>query len=186
MTRSRLPLWAVLSLPFALVLSLVVGTLVYSHQKSVHQLINAEGVNVLRSNNAHVTTLLGQYLELPFQTHLTLADTIQRQRLFNANNLSSVQDYFYGVFTDILVPHFKQLEMIQLGTESGNFVGFQREADGQLSLMLKDQRTGSKLEVHRNSGPQIDQLTTTLAYAPGTNRYRGASSQDGQSFTSAA
>ena len=156
MTRHRFSLWVVLLAPFVVVLSLVVITLAHFNQKNVRQLVSVESINMLRSNNEHLAGMLRQYLEVPFQAQLTIAETLVQQGIYKADNLESVETYFKAMLSGALSRYFQQIEMIQLGTETGNFVGFQRIADGSLSLYLKDKRTGDDLYVMPRGGPTVD------------------------------
>lgn len=164
LSKLRLPLWLALSLPFAVVLLLVVGILLASHQRSITRLIDEKGANLLSASSDHVHGRLKQYLELPFQLQLPVTDSIVRQAMYAPGDISRIQDYLHGVFRDVYVPHFKQMEMLQLGTEGGEFVGIRREPQERTSLFLKDHRTADKLVAYHTESAQVRE--TVAVYDP--------------------
>ena len=158
MSKIRLPLWLALSLPFAVVLMLVFGILIASHQTTVSRAIDEESVNLLKASSDHVHTRLEHYLERPFELQLFIADSIVRQSLYTPGDLSRIEVFFRGVFKDIVAPNYKQIPMLQMGTEQGEYIGVSSNLDGLTSLTLKDNRTANKLIAYKPESTDIRKI----------------------------
>ncbi len=155
MSKICLPLWLALSLPFAVVLMLVFAILMASHQRSVTRLIDEAGANLLNASSDHVHGRLKQYLELPFQLQTLLTDCIVRQKMYEPGDISRIQTYLNDIFKAVYIPNFKQFEMLQIGTKSGEFSGIHREPQGATSLSLKDNRTDDKLVYYQTESTEV-------------------------------
>lgn len=134
---------------------LIFAILMASHQRSVTRLIDEAGTRLLDASSAHVHGRLKQYLELPFQLQMQVTDGIVRQKMYTPGNMGQIQAYLHGIFRDIYIPNFKQMEMLQLGTESSEFVGIHREPQERTSLFLKDHRTADKLIVYQTESTKV-------------------------------
>jgi EAL domain-containing protein (putative c-di-GMP-specific phosphodiesterase class I)/GGDEF domain-containing protein len=136
-----------LSVPFALVLSLVILLMALMHYRTVSQMGEHEAVNFLRSSNAQVASELSRLLALPFHLQRLAALQIARSNYYTPGDLRAVQQYLEQSFNAVYLSDDTHVSMVQLGTENGDFVAVSFRPEDGMALHLKDQRTAGALVV---------------------------------------
>lgn len=131
-----------LSLPFALVMSLVILLMALTHYRAVNEMGEHEAVNFLRSSNAQVASELSRLLALPFHLQRLTALQIARAHYLMPGDLHAVQEYLEQSFNAVYLSDDTHVSMVQLGTEDGDFVAVSFRPEDGMALHLKDQRTG--------------------------------------------
>ncbi|WP_249185347.1 EAL domain-containing protein [Moritella sp. 5] len=102
---------------------------------------------LLNSYSENIKTNLDHFLEQPFDTTLAIADNIQRNQLYQASDLTKIEDYLHSAISDIYYQQ-KQISTISFGSENKDYVGFSKNEDQDVSLILKDKRTNYELEFY--------------------------------------
>ncbi|WP_255546878.1 bifunctional diguanylate cyclase/phosphodiesterase [Moritella sp. 36] len=102
---------------------------------------------LLTSYSENIKTNLDHFLEQPFDTTLAIADNIQRNQLYQASDLTKVEDYLHSAISDIYYQQ-KQISTISFGSENKDYVGFRKNEDQDVSLILQDKRTNYELEFY--------------------------------------
>ncbi|MGR6778370.1 bifunctional diguanylate cyclase/phosphodiesterase [Moritella viscosa] len=102
---------------------------------------------LLNSYSENIKTNLDRFLEQPFNTTLAIADNIQRNQLYQASDLTKIEDYLHSAISDIYYQQ-KQISTISFGSENKDYVGFRKNEDQDVSLILQDKRTNYELEFY--------------------------------------
>lgn len=142
-------------IPFTLLLLLTVAVLTFVQNSNYERMLNEISVKLLSSYSENVSNNLDRFLEQPFNTTLTIADSIQRNHLDQSDDLTQIENYLHAAITDIYRDQ-QQISTIAYGSEQQEYIGFRRHADKTLSLILQDQRTNNTLQFYnglsRNTG----------------------------------
>lgn len=155
MKNIKIPLWFALTVPFSVLCLALFSWLMLDRTQEIVRLIDDKGRVALESSTDEVKHEITRYLDLPFLLQTSLADNLVRQGLLGFEDLTKAQAYMGGVFSDLYLRNHKQLEMVQVGTERGEFVGFRREPDGQVTSFLKDRRTLHQLYQYKPNSADI-------------------------------
>ncbi|QFI38478.1 EAL domain-containing protein [Moritella marina ATCC 15381] len=140
-------------LPFTLLLLLTVAVLTFVQNSNYERMLNEISSKLLSSYSENISNNLDRFLEQPFNTTLTIADSIQRNQLDQTADLSKIENYLHAAMTDIYSSQ-QQISTIAFGDEHQNYVGFRLHRDKSLSLMLQDKRTNNSLDFY--NGITID------------------------------
>lgn len=152
-------------LPFVMIFLFTMSVMVFTQKQSYKEMVSDVSARQLTSLTDHVHQSLSNFLEKPFHANLSLSHNIGYHHLYQAGNLSKVQDYILYTFSD----HFTaipQLDVIGFGSEDGNYVGFRKEANNGYTLMVQDERTNDQLVIYRGSKISEDIRSVISGYDP--------------------
>lgn len=152
-------------LPFVMIFLFTMGVMVFTQKLSYKEMVSDVSARQLTSLTDNVHQSLSNFLEKPFHANLSLSHNIGYHHLYQAGNLSKVQDYIFYTFSDhyTAVP---QLDVIGFGSEDGNYVGFRKEANKGYTLMVQDERTNDQLVIYRGSNISEDIRSVISGYDP--------------------
>ncbi|WP_075533294.1 bifunctional diguanylate cyclase/phosphodiesterase [Moritella viscosa] len=134
-------------LPFTLLLLLTVTIITLVQNNSYERMQSKISAKLLNSYSENIKTNLDRFLEQPFNTTLAIADNIQRNQLYQASDLTKIEDYLHSAISDIYYQQ-KQISTISFGSENKDYVGFRKNEDQDVSLILQDKRTNYELEFY--------------------------------------
>ncbi|MFT5879160.1 MAG: diguanylate cyclase (GGDEF)-like protein [Moritella sp.] len=137
-------------LPFSILLLLTVCILTFVQDHSYERTLSEVSTKLLTSHAQNIKNNLDRFLEQPFNTTLTLADSIQRHQLYQPPRLIKLEDYLKDVITKIYVQQ-NHINTIAFGSEEKYFVGFRKNNNFDLELLLKDDRTHNQLKFYQGS-----------------------------------
>ncbi|PMM19897.1 diguanylate cyclase [Vibrio splendidus] len=163
--KTQITLRTAVVLPFVMIFLFTMSVMVFTQKQSYKEMVSDVSARQLTSLTDHVHQSLSNFLEKPFHANLSLSHNIGYHHLYQAGNLSKVQDYILYTFSD----HFTaipQLDVIGFGSEDGNYVGFRKEANNGYTLMVQDERTNDQLVISRGSKISEDIRTVISAYDP--------------------
>lgn len=142
-------------IPFTLLLLLTVAVLTFVQNSNYERMLNEISTKLLSSYSENISNNLDLFLEQPFNTTLTIADSIQRNKLDQATDLSNIENYLHAAMTDIYSSQ-QQISTIAFGNQQQDYVGFRLHNDKSISLILQDKRTNNSLYFY--NGISIDKL----------------------------
>ncbi|MGF1853405.1 EAL domain-containing protein [Vibrio satsumensis] len=165
--KTQITLRTAVVLPFVMIFLFTMGVMVFTQKQSYKEMVSDVSARQLTSLTDHVHQSLSNFLEKPFHANLSLSHNIGYHHLYQAGNLSKVQDYIFYTFSDhyTAVP---QLDVIGFGSEDGNYVGFRKEANKGYTLMTQDERTNDQLVIYRGSKISEDIRSVISGYDPRT------------------
>ncbi|MEC7309974.1 EAL domain-containing protein [Vibrio crassostreae] len=165
--KTQITLRTAVVLPFVMIFLFTMGVMVFTQKQSYKEMVSDVSARQLTSLTDHVHQSLSNFLEKPFHANLSLSHNIGYHHLYQAGNLSKVQDYIFYTFSDhyTAVP---QLDVIGFGSEDGNYVGFRKEANKGYTLMAQDERTNDQLVIYRGSKISEDIRSVISGYDPRT------------------
>ena len=134
-------------LPFTLLLLLTVAVLTFVQNSNYERMLDEISDKLLSAHSENTSNNLDRFLEQPFNTTLTIADSIQRNQLYQPSDLSNVENYLYAALTDIYAQQ-QQISNIAFGSEQQDYIGFRRHTNKDVSLILQDQRTNYALQFY--------------------------------------
>ncbi|MCW8331082.1 EAL domain-containing protein [Photobacterium sp. SDRW27] len=137
-------------MPFSLLLLLTVGVIAIAQQNSYERMLAEVSGKLLNSYTRSISNDLRGFLGDPFNTNLTIADSIQRHNLYQPPRLAGLEAYLKDAIST-LYAHQPQITTIGFGSEDKYFVGFRKRNRYQLSLLLKDRRTDNELHIYNES-----------------------------------
>lgn len=168
MTKSKAyTLRTAVMLPFTLLLLLTAAVLTFVQHSHYEKMLTEVSTKLLNSYSENISNNLDHFLELPFNTSLTIADSIQRNHLDDVADLSKVENYLYAAMTDIYSQQ-QQISTIAFGNEKQNYVGFRRHSDQSITLMLQDQRTNKLLQFYHGTNSKSAINNRIVNYNPTT------------------
>ncbi|WP_261857567.1 bifunctional diguanylate cyclase/phosphodiesterase [Photobacterium sanguinicancri] len=133
-------------LPFTMVLLLTVGVIAIAQHNSYERMLAEVSNKLLSSYTKNISNDLNLFLGDPFKTNKTLADSIQRHRLYQPPTLTVLEGYLFDAISSLYISQ-KQINTIAFASEEKFFVGYRKEKNQQYSLLLKDQRTANDLYI---------------------------------------
>ena len=163
--KTQITLRTAVVLPFVMIFLFTMSVMVFTQKQSYKEMVSDVSARQLTSLTDHVHQSLSNFLEKPFHANLSLSHNIGYHHLYQAGNLSKVQDYILYTFSD----HFTaipQLDVIGFGSEDGNYVGFRKEANNGYTLMVQDERTSDQLVIYRGSKISEDIRSVISGYDP--------------------
>ncbi|MFB9141466.1 EAL domain-containing protein [Vibrio artabrorum] len=163
--RTQITLRTAVVLPFVMIFLITMGVMVFTQKQSYKEMVSDIGARRLISLTNNVNQSLSEFLEKPFEANLSLSQNIGYHHLYQAGNLSKVQDYILYKFSK----HFQttsQVDVIGFGSEDGNYVGFRKEANKGYTLMVQDERTNDQLVIYRGSKISEDIRSVISDYDP--------------------
>ncbi|WP_132763888.1 bifunctional diguanylate cyclase/phosphodiesterase [Vibrio crassostreae] len=165
--KTQITLRTAVVLPFVMIFLFTMGVMVFTQKLSYKEMVSDVSARQLTSLTDNVNQSLSNFLEKPFHANLSLSHNIGYHHLYQAGNLSQVQDYIFYTFSDhyTAVP---QLDVIGFGSEDGNYVGFRKEANKGYTLMVQDERTNDQLVIYRGSKISEDIRSVISGYDPRT------------------
>ncbi|WP_122082643.1 GGDEF and EAL domain-containing protein [Vibrio coralliirubri] len=163
--KTQITLRTAVVLPFVMIFLFTMGVMVFTQKLSYKEMVSDVSARQLTSLTDNVHQSLSNFLEKPFHANLSLSHNIGYHHLYQAGNLSKVQDYIFYTFSDhyTAVP---QLDVISFGSEDGNYVGFRKEANKGYTLMVQDERTNDQLVIYRGSKISEDIRSVISGYDP--------------------
>ncbi|MCC4816490.1 diguanylate cyclase [Vibrio lentus] len=163
--KTQITLRTAVVLPFVMIFLFTMGVMVFTQKQSYKEMVSDISARQLASLTDNVHKSLSDFLEKPFHANLSLSHNIGYHHLYQAGNLSKVQDYILYKFSDhfTVVP---QLDVIGFGSEDGNYVGFRKEANDGYTLMVQDDRTQDQLVIYRGSKISEDIRSVISGYDP--------------------
>ncbi|UPR52266.1 EAL domain-containing protein [Vibrio cyclitrophicus] len=163
--KTQITLRSAVVLPFVMIFLFTMGVMVFTQKLSYKEMVSDVSARQLTSLTDNVHQSLSNFLEKPFHANLSLSHNIGYHHLYQAGNLSKVQDYIFYTFSDhyTAVP---QLDVIGFGSEDGNYVGFRKEANKGYTLMVQDERTNDQLVIYRGSNISEDIRSVISGYDP--------------------
>lgn len=145
-----LTLRSAVMLPFTLLLLLTVTIITLVQNNSYERMQSKISAKLLNSYSENIKVNLDLFLEQPFNTTLAIADNIQRNQLYQATDLTEIEDYLHSAISDIYYQQ-KQINTISFGSEGKDYVGFRKHENQDVSLMLQDKRTDHELEFYHGA-----------------------------------
>ena len=151
MLKSRLlTLRLAVMVPFTSLLLLTVGVIAIAQQNSYERMLSEVSGKLLGSYTRSISNDLRVFLGDPFNTNLTIADSIQRHQLYQPPRLTGLEAYLKDAISTLYI-HQPQITTIGFGSEDKYFVGFRKKNQHQFSLILKDRRTDNELHIYNGS-----------------------------------
>ncbi|MBD2102463.1 response regulator [Leptolyngbya sp. FACHB-261] len=143
----RVPLRAVLVVPFVLQIFAAVGLTGWLSFRNGQQAVNEVTAQLRDEVTARIQQQLDRYLEVPLLVNQINADAIRLGQL-NIQDERSLERHFWQQ-----MQLFSSVGYIGLGTNQGEYVGVQRLDSGELWIDVAGQATGGSIQTY-SSGPQ--------------------------------
>lgn len=164
-TQKQFSLKSAVMLPFITVLLLTLSVVFYTQNNSYEKLVDNVSGKILTSYTQNTHADLNIFLKAPFIAAQNMVDQIQRYQMYQPNDTKEMQSYlehsFLGLYKDL-----EQMDVLSFGGEQKEYVGFRRESNRSLSLMLQDKRTGDDLIIYRGNKISEDIRSTIYNYDP--------------------
>ncbi|MDX2319249.1 MAG: EAL domain-containing protein [Moritella sp.] len=154
-------------LPFTLLLLLTVAVLTFIQNSNYERMLDEISSKLLSSHSENISSNLDRFLEQPFNTTLTIADSIQRNHLDQATDLSQVESYLHASMTEIYSSQ-QQISNVAFGNEQQDYVGFRRSNDNSVILMLKNEHTNHILEFYSGASSNSAVAQSVVNFNPTT------------------
>nr|WP_086938366.1 GGDEF and EAL domain-containing protein [Thaumasiovibrio occultus] len=156
--------WAiVLPITALLAMTLLIMALV---QHSSNERMTAEmSGRLLHAYSGNIETELDRFLLAPFAASKTISDAIEQFGIHDAKDLEQFDGFLNSTLMDYH-EQFPQVGAISYATNKGEFLGFRKNDDRSISMMLKDARTLQHLEIYPGQNRNQEPIFTSDAYNP--------------------
>lgn len=152
MATTQITLRTAVVLPFVMIFIITLGVIVAVQKSSYEDMVVNVSDQALSSLTDNVTLELNHFLSPAFDASLAISHTIGFGELYRHDDMRQIEAYLRSSFSD-LYRSIPNLDAIGFGGEGAEYVGYRREANQGLTLMLKDRRTLDKLVIYR--GQQV-------------------------------
>lgn len=152
-------------LPFVMIFIITIGVIVAVQKNSYEEMVVDISDKQLTALTDNVNLELHSFLDEPFHASLALSQAISYHRLHIRDNTAQIERYLFDAFRN-LYSHLPQLDAIGFGSENSEYIGFRKEANQGLSLMVQDQRTDRKLVIYRGHSISEDIRSVFQGYDP--------------------
>ncbi|MDB9311948.1 response regulator [Spirulina sp. CS-785/01] len=136
----NLPLRSVLVIPFVLQVCAAVGLTGYLSIRNGQKAVNTLASELRSEIVARIDQKLFSLLNIPLQVNQNTTSSV-RLKLLNLQDYPTLERYFWNQLRQ-----FEALTFISVGTETGYFVGAERQGDGSLDILRKTPQTQGRLE----------------------------------------
>lgn len=164
-TKTQFSLRTAVILPFITVLLLTLSVVFYTQNNSYEKLVDDVSGKILTSYTQNTHADLNFFLEEPLVAVKNMVDQIQRYQMYQPNNTKEIQAYLEHSFSG-LYQNLKQMDVLSFGGEQKEYIGFRRESNSGLSLMVQDKRTGDDLIIYRGNKISDDIRSIIRDYDP--------------------
>lgn len=134
-------------LPFVIILLLTISIVGIVQKQSYESMLKEVSQNQLSALTHNVTQHLQHFLGAPRIVNRFIGQGISSHQLYQPHDMSAIQEYILANFSELYL-YMPQLDVISFSSVNGDFVGFRKEENQTLSLMLKDQRTQDQLIIY--------------------------------------
>ncbi len=152
-------------LPFVMIFIFTIGMIVAVQKQSYEEMVVDISDKQLTSLTDNVTLELNSFLYKPFQASSSLSHNISAHKLYQFGDTSELQQYIYQSF-DELYGQIPQLDVIGFGGEGADYIGFRKEPNDGLTLMVKDGSTDGRLIIYRGNSKSADIRSIIQNYDP--------------------
>jgi len=144
-TLSKLPLRSVLVVPFVILMFIAVGLTGWLSLSNGQQAVNAVTATLRQEITARIQQHLQSFLTIPATVNQNIADGVALE-FFTVNDLEQLERYFWGQ-----LQNFATVSYIQIGSQQGQFIAFERNEKGEFSIDVVDATTDGDLETYAAS-----------------------------------
>ncbi|AAW84589.1 GGDEF domain protein [Aliivibrio fischeri ES114] len=159
--KKQFSLRTAVMLPFIAVLLVTLSIVFYTQNNSYEKLVGDVSEKVLASYTQNTHADLNIFLNAPNFAVKSMVNQIQRYQMYHPNDTKQLQqflkDSLEGIYTGL-----EQMDVLSFGGEKKEYIGFRREPNASLSLMLQDKRTNDDLIIYRGS-EMSDNIRTVIA-----------------------
>ncbi len=163
--KKQFSLRTAVMLPFIAVLLITLSIVFYTQNNSYEKLVGDVSEKVLASYTQNTHADLNIFLNAPNFAVKSMVNQIQRYQMYHPNDTKQLQqflkDSLEGIYTGL-----EQMDVLSFGGEKKEYIGFRREPNADLSLMLQDKRTNDDLIIYRGSEMSDDIRTVIANYDP--------------------
>ncbi|PQJ83261.1 EAL domain-containing protein [Aliivibrio sifiae] len=164
-TKKQFSLRTAVMLPFITVLLLTLSVVFYTQNKSYEKLVDNVSQKILTSYTQNTHADLNVFLKAPYVAVQNMVDQIQRYQIYQPNNTENIQDYLRHSLSEVYTD-LKQMDVLSFGGEQKEYIGFRRNSDNGLSLMLQDERTDDDLIIYHGNQVSNDIRSIIPNYDP--------------------
>lgn len=148
-----------IAIPVVLVLVLTLILQASLQARSIQHLLDDESAQLLRGRTATVVARLDHYTAAPVYAQKALVEVVLNQGMPNPVDPDRISTLMLGLVRKLF--HQEQhLSVFSVGTVRGDYIGYRRNADTALDLMIRDASREPGLRIYK--GPQANTLLTTV------------------------
>ncbi|CAE6935360.1 EAL domain-containing protein [Vibrio sp. B1FLJ16] len=133
----------------------------YNYEKRVGILGNDKMLSVSDS----IKIKLDHFLNEPLHLAMVMAKIIESENVTKEKELSRIQIYLKNFISNVNV-EVPQIDIVGYGSESSNYIGYQKNSDNKSQLILKDQRTNGKMTFFSDDSPKSNTVMVINDYDP--------------------
>lgn len=165
LSTKQITLRTAVIIPFVMIFIITMGVIIAFQKQSYEAMVVDISNKQLSSITENVTLELNQYLQKPFQASLSLSHNVGYNHFYTPGNTHPIEQYLFASFSDLYTT-IPQLDVIGFGGINGEYIGLRKEANKELTLMVKDDRTKGELIIFRGSQISKDVRSIFSNYDP--------------------
>ncbi len=150
MPFKKLKLKTAVLLPFVIIFMVTFGIIAYIQQANYEQMVQDISSKQLTYLTENVEQRLYHFIEEPFSASLNMSHNIGLHNLYKKGNTQKIEELFLSNFST-LYNSTSQMDVIGFGGINAEYVGFRKERNTDLSLMLQDERTKNNLVIYHGN-----------------------------------
>lgn len=165
LTSYQITLRSAVMLPLLVIFVITVGAITIVHHNAYENAVSNISNKQLSALTSTVSSKLDNFLSAPFDAGITLSQIIGFNQLYRSENTKPIQLQLQSYLSQPFRAR-PQLDAMGFGSEDGEFIGFRKEDNQDLTLIVQDSRTDNKLIVYRNDTISDDTRTVIDNYDP--------------------
>ncbi|NIY83398.1 bifunctional diguanylate cyclase/phosphodiesterase [Vibrio hepatarius] len=165
LSTKQITLRTAVIIPFVMIFIITMGVIIAFQKQNYEAMVVDISNKQLGSITENVTLELNQYLQKPFHASLSLSHNVGFNHFYTTGDTQPIEQYLLASFRD-LYNTIPQLDVIGFGGINGEYIGLRKEANKELTLMVKDNRTKGELIIFRGAQISKDVRSIISNYDP--------------------
>jgi len=161
----QITLRSAVMLPLLVIFIITIGAITIVHHNAYENAVSNISNKQLAALTSTVSSELDNFLSAPFDAGITLSQIVGFNQLYRSENTKPIQQQLHSYLSQPFRAR-PQLDAMGYGSEDGEFIGFRKEDNQDLTLIVQDSRTDNKLIVYRNDTISKDIRTLIENYDP--------------------
>lgn len=147
---------------FIIFMIIVINVLLNSN---LRQIADYNSQKIINSISEEVDTQLTSYLDLAYFASMQFAFFVGNQKLYLPEKTRSLEKFMRDNYKKVLF-NVKQIGYSAVGTEKTDYIGYRKEDDNTLTLMVQDRYSDGKLIIYNGESRSDEKIITIDDYDP--------------------
>lgn len=165
--RRYLSLRSAIIIPYIIIMLVMLIAIGYVWQSNYQFLAQEQGTRIVRVLSDHTIERLSGFLGEPHRLNEMFTTVLSKKTSLSPYDLNYNQDFTLS-FIRAQKKNLPQISVVSYGDENGRYLGYRQNDDGSFSLMRKDEKTQSQLNIYAGDTINSEIIASYEGYDPRT------------------